>query len=180
MANLFTAFAGLSPRNKIVALTAVGLVIVLILFLPLSLLSGKVSSLKNDIAAAQKGYSQVVDKLTEYQRVKGDIAALEARFGQPSGSLTSRVENIAKESDITVDQLREKAPQETDYFEINSVEVKISNISLTQVMEFLHNIEQAKTAPMRIKRIQIKPKSANRQMLDISCDIATYILKKEV
>ena len=179
MTNLFTAVAGLSPRNKIVAVGVAGLLIVLILFLPLSLLSGKVGSLRKDIAASQKGYSQVVDKIAEYERIKADIAALENRFGQTAGSLTSRVENIAKQSNLTVDQLREKAPQETDYFEINSVEVKLSNVSLSQLMEFLYNLENEKTAPMRVKRIEIKPKTNNRQILDVSCDVATYILKKE-
>lgn len=177
--NIYTAFGGLSPRNKIVALAVVGLVVILIIFLPLSLFSGKVSSLQKEIRSSQKGFDQVADKIAEYQRVQADIAALEQAFAGASGSLTSRVEGLARQAGLTVDQLREKAPQETDFFEVNSVEVKLSGVSLQQLVDFLLTLENEKTAPMRVRRIDIKPKNNNRQVLDVTCEVATFALKKE-
>lgn len=178
--NLFTAFGELSPRNKAIALGATAALLLLILFLPLSLLSGKVKGLKKEIQTAQKGYSQVVDRIAEYQRIQGEIEELEKRFGGSGGALTSRIEAIARESGIAVDQMREKPPQETDYLEITSIEVKLSNISISQLMEFLFNLENDRASPMRLRRIQVKPKSNNRQLLDVSCEVATFILRKEV
>lgn len=178
--NLFTAFGELSPRNKAIALGTTAVLLLLILFLPLSLLSGKVKTLKKEIQTAQKGYSQVVDKVTEYQRIQGEIEELEKRFGGSGGALTSRIEAIARESGIAVDQMREKPPQETDYLEITSIEVKLSNISISQLMEFLFNLENDRSSPMRLRRIQVKPKSNNRQLLDVSCEVATFVLRKEV
>lgn len=177
--NLFTSLGELSPRNKILALVLVGAVFVLILFLPVSLLSGKIKSLEREIASAQKGYLQVQDKLSEYEQIRAEIEGLEKQFGPGGGSLSSRIESIAKESGISVDQVREKAPQETDYLEINSLEVKLSNISIQQLMEFLYNLENDKASPVRLRRIQIKPRFSNRQLLDVSCEVATFILKKE-
>jgi hypothetical protein len=179
--NLFAAFGGLSQRNKIVALATVGFLFFMILFLPISLFSGKVNSLRREVTTAQKAYSQVSDKVAEYQKARDEITALESQFGSgTAGSLTSRVEGLAKDQGITVDQMREKAPQETDYMEINSIEVKLSNISLSQLLDFIYNLENDKTSPMRVRRIEIKPKSGNRQQLDVSCDVATFVLKKEV
>lgn len=178
--NLFMAFAELSPPRKIVVLGGIVLVLVLILFLPISLISGKVSSLKKDIANAQKNYAQVEDKIAEYQRTKAAIDAIESRFGKPSGALTTRIENAAKQNGMNVDQVKEKAPQETDYLEINSLEVKLSNVALSQLMEFLFSLENDKTSPMRVRRIEIKPKNNNRQILDVSFEVATFSVKKEI
>lgn len=178
--NLFTAFGELSPRNKILSLGVVGLVAVLILFLPISLISRKVASLKKEIASSQKAYAQVVDKIADYERARAEISELEKRFGGGGGSLSTRVETVAKQSGITVDQVREKPPQETDFLEINGIEVKLSGVSISQLMEFLYNLEHDKTSPMSLRRIQVKPKFSNRQLLDVSCEVATVVLKKEV
>ena len=178
--NLFTSLGDLSPRNKMVVLVIAGLGLVLVLFLPLSLVSRNINSLKKEAAAAQKGYVQVVDKIAEYEKVRREIGDLEKRVGTGEGSLSTRVEGVAKEAGMTVDQVREKAAQETDFLEINSIEVKLSNVSLSQLVEFLYNLENNKTSPIRLRRLQVKPKFSNRQLLDVSCDVATFVLKKEV
>lgn len=180
IANLFSAFSELSPRHKVMALGLAGLAVLLILFLPFSLVSGKVRSLKKEIASAQKGYTQVVEKIAEYEKIRTEMTALEEKFSRPAGSLTSRVDAVARQSGLNVDQLKEKAPQETDYLEIDSIEVKLSGVGLQQLMEFLYNLENDRASPMRVRRIQIKPKSANRQLLDVNLEVATFILKKEV
>lgn len=180
--NLYTAFSDLSPRNRLIALVAVGLSLGLILFLPLSLLSGKVHSLRAEISSAQEAFQQVQGKLSVYQKAKKDLEDLEKRYGGGGvgTSLTTRIEKLARQSGVNVDQLTEKAQQETDYLEISSVEVKISNVSLSQLLDFLYHVENHPSSPMRVRRIQIKPKMANRQGLDITCEVAAFVLKKEV
>jgi len=179
--NVFAAFSELPFAQKILALGVVGVLILLVLFLPLSLVSSKVGSLKKEISTAQKGYSQVIDKIADYQKAKAKIESLEGQYGRGGGgALTTRIENLAKQSGLTVDQVKDKAPTETDYLEINSLEVKLSNVNLSQLMDLLYNLENDKSAPMRVRRIEIKPKSNNRQILDVSFEVATFAVKKEV
>lgn len=178
--NVFTAFTELSPRNKLVALGIISIVLILILFLPLSLFSAKVDSLRREISTARRGFRQVETKIAEYQKSKAEIEALESRFNRVSGgSLTSRVENAAKQAGLTVDQLREKPPQESDVMEISSIEVKLANISLSQLIDFLQGLEGDPSSSMRVRRIQIKPKYNNRQILDVSFELANFSIKKE-
>lgn len=178
--NLFMAFADLPPPQKLIALGVTGLLLALILFLPLSLISAKISTLKKEIATSQKGFTQVADKIAEYQKMQSQVGSQEGLFGHFTGSLTTKIDGIANQSGITVDQVKEKAPQETDFLEINSLEIKVSNVSLSQLTEFLFNLENDKTAPMRVRRIEVRPKFNNRQLLDIpSLEVATFSLKKE-
>lgn len=178
--NFLTAFGELSPPRKLLALGVIAAILVLILFLPLSLVSGKIASLQKDIASAQKGALQVADKIAEYRKVKAETDVLEKRFGRAGGALTTKIENAAKQSNLTVDQVKERAPTETDYLEINSLEVKLSNVALNSLLEFLHTLETDKASPMRVRRIQIKPKLNNRQILDVTFEVATFIVKKEI
>lgn len=177
--NLMTSFGELPPRNKLIALSIVGGILLLLFLFPLSLLSGKVSSFKKEISVAQKDYSQILDKIVAYQKAKSDIVAMEERFGRSGGSLTSKIENMAKQNNLAVDQLKEKAPQETDYLEINSVEAKFSNISLSDLLTLLYGIETDTSMPMQIRRLQIRPRSVNRQILDVTCEVASFVLKRE-
>lgn len=179
--NLFLAYGESSSRNKTIILAIVAIALVLVLFLPLSLVFRKVDSLKKEIAKAEKGYSQVLDKIAVYEKIKREMEVLEKKFGSGAGgSLTTRIEGIARDSGLTVDQMKEKAPQETDYLEINSIEIKLSNVGLSQLLDFFNKIENDPTAPMRVRKVQIKPKSNNRQLLTVSCDVATFTLKKEI
>ncbi len=177
--NLIIAFSELPPMRKIIALGVIAAVVVLILFLPLSLFSGKVSSLRQNMADVQKGYRQVLDKITEYEAIKARTDLLETRFGKQATSLTTRIEGIAKNSGIAVDQIREKAPQETDFLEIAPMDVKLSQVSLSQLIEILQGLENDTSTPMRIRRIQIKPNLRSRQFLDVSFEVATFRVKKE-
>jgi Tfp pilus assembly protein PilO len=177
--NLLTSFGEQPPAKKLLAIIAVALVIGLLLFLPMSMLSGKVTSLKKDIANAQKGYTQVVDKIAEYQRVKVETDALENRYSREGGALSTRIENAAKQSNLTVDQVKPKAPTETDFLEINSIEVTLKSVDLKSLTDFLASLENDQSTPMRIRRIQIKPRLNNRQILDVSFEVATFTVKKE-
>ena len=176
--NIYTAFAGFSPRDKILALGGIVVLFLILLFLPFSLVSGKIHSMQRSIETLQQGTREVEVKIADYHRAKEEIAALEKKLGAV-GSLTSKVEGVAKKIGMTVDQLKEKPVQETDFFEINSVEVRISGANLQQLTDFFNEIETDPSATMRFRRVQIKPKFSNRQLLDLSCEIATFSLKKE-
>lgn len=176
--NLYHAFSGLAPREKWIALGAMALVVVLLLFLPMSLVSGKLRSMQHNIAEAQKGFLEVQKKIQEYQLSQKEIQTIEKGLGQ-GGSVTGRVENAANKVGISVKQLTEKPPQDTDFLEIHSVEVQLVGTTLKQLMDFLFEIERDPNQIMRVRRIQIKTKYANRQLLDASCEIATFSMRKE-
>ncbi|MBI2501464.1 MAG: hypothetical protein HYW02_08440, partial [Deltaproteobacteria bacterium] len=176
--NLYNSFLGLDPRQKIIALCFIGVLLLLLLFLPFSLVSSQISSLQRKIIIAQKGFRDVQQKIGEYRESEASIASLERKFGH-GGSVTGRVEGAAKKLGIAVSQLKENPPQETDFLTITAVDVRFSNATLQQVIDFLQEIEKDESSLMRVRRIQIKPKYANRQLLDVSCEVATFALKKE-
>lgn len=178
--NLYNSFVDLPPRNRMIALAVGGLALLLILILPLSLASGKINSLRREITTAQKGYRDVMAKIQEYEKAKTGAASLESRLGGSLGSLTSKVEGLAKDNGLSVSQLKEKPSQETDFLEINSVEMRATGVAISQLVDFLTAVENDHSGVMRLRRIQVKPKYSNRQQLDVTCEIATFAVKKEI
>ncbi len=179
-ANLFNAYADLSSRGRLVAMGVVIALLAISLGVPISLVTAKITGLKKEITTAQKGYLQVSEKIDAYKDVKGQLSVIEEKYGRPlGGSLSSRVENLAKQLELKVD-IREKPNQETEFLEINSVEVRLSQVGLSDIIQLIHDLEADKLTPMQIRRVQIKTKGANRQQMDASFDVATFTLKKEV
>ncbi|MBI2981742.1 MAG: type II secretion system protein M [Deltaproteobacteria bacterium] len=176
--NLYLAFNGLNPREKWVVLGGMAALIVLLLFLPMSLVSGKLLSMQREIAEARKGFQEVQKKIDEYQTSQREIQMIERSLGQ-AGSVTGRVEGAANKVGIPVKQLTEKPPQDTDFLEIRSVGLQLTGTSLKQLIDFLYEIEHDPDQMMRVRRIQAKPKYSNRQLLDVSCEIATFSMRKE-
>ncbi len=179
--NIYNTFIGLAPREKIIALAGIGLLLMIILLLPFSLVSGKLRSMQRDIETLEQGHKDVQNKIAEWKAVSAEIQGLEKKFGGggPSGSVTSLVENEAKKIGVTVDQLKEKPAQDTDFLTLNAVELRLSGASLQQIVQFLYEIEHDPTRLMRARHVQLKPKSANRQLMDFSCEVMTYSFRKE-
>lgn len=177
--NVFTAFTEAPVAKKIIALAVVGGLVALLLFLPLSLVSGKVSSLKKEISTSQKGYEQVADKIAEYQRSKAEAEGLEKKFGGAAVSLVPKIGGIAQQSGLTIEPPKPPKETETDFLTINSIEVSVKNVSLPQLVELLYNIEHDAT-PMRVRKLTVKAKPTSRQILDATFEVATFSVKKEM
>lgn len=179
ISNLYNALVVLGPREKIIALVGIALLLLMALFLPFSLVSSKLHSMQREIATIRSGYQDVVTKIQELKGVKQEMEEMEKRLGR-GGGLTSRVEGAARKLGLTVDQLKEKPSQDTDFLEIQAVELRLAGVRLSQLTEFLYEIENDPSALMRLRRIQIKPKFSSRQQLDVSCEIATFAVRKEL
>ncbi len=177
--NVFNAYQVLSPQNKLVATAIGGIAVLCLLLFPLTVISRQLSALKKDITTSQKSYRQVSAKVEELEQVKTDLEALEATFKKDNASLTSKIEGMARDAGLTVSQLKEKPAQETDFLEINTVEVKISQAALPELMDFFYKIEHAPNGLMRIRKLELKTQRASRQHLDVTFEVATLVLKKE-
>lgn len=180
LANLFNSYADLSARGRLIAIAIVAFLLAVLLGLPISLVTAKITGLKKEITTAQKSFLQVSEKIDSYKEIKSQLSVIEEKYGRPlGGSLSSRVENMAKQLELKVD-IREKPNQETEFLEINSVEVRLSQVGLNEIIQLIHDLEADKLTPMQIRRLQIKTKGSNRQQMDASFDVATFTLKKEV
>jgi general secretion pathway protein M len=63
-----------------------------------------------------------------------------------------------------------------ELFRESSVEMRLEGITLQQLTRYLYDIEQAPQF-LRVRRLQIKPRSANADLLDVTFQVSTFYLQ---
>jgi Tfp pilus assembly protein PilO len=176
--NLTNIFIGLSPRDRLFALGMVAVAMVLVLFLPISIATGKINVLEKEIKGSQGKFRDVLEKVNEYNQIQNDLKGLEAKFGSDFVSLTTQIENIASQSGVkgNVKSLKEAPTREGDLFETRSANLQLNGISINQLVDFIYQVENNSKALMRFRKFIVKTKYSSRSLLDVQCEIATYRL----
>jgi hypothetical protein len=176
--DLYQTFLALAPRQQIFAGVGVGLVLLLMIVIPISCAASKLGKLQTQITGHEKSVRQVIEKITEYKNAQARVGAVEGTIKPRSEvQLTTRLESIATKSGIgaNIDSLKEKPGTPGEDFEELVVDVRMSKLSLSQVIEFLYGVESQKDLTLRINRMQMRPRYDNRQMFDVSFEVSTLV-----
>lgn len=179
---LYNTFLGLQPREQLVALIVAGILIIFIVVVPISLASGKLSTMERSITSGREQINDVVREIEAYNRERSQLSAIETQL--KSGfdtSISTTLENLAAQAGVkeNVESLKEKPLVPSDVFDEASVDVRISKVSLSQLIDFLYKIEGEKTRVLRIKQLQIKPRYDNKKLLDAYFQVSTFKLSGE-
>ncbi len=179
---VYNTFLGLQPKEQIVAMVLSGALLLLVIFVPISLAGGKISQMEKSISQNREQMGDVVRNIDEYNKEKAKLGAIEALM--KSGfdtSLSSSIENIATQSGIkpNVEQLKERPLVPSEVYDEASVDVRVARVSLQQLVDFLHKIEDEKGKVLRVKQLQIKPRYDNKTLCDANFTVSTFKLSGE-
>ena len=64
-----------------------------------------------------------------------------------------------------------------ELFRESSVEMRLEGIALQQLTRYLYDIEQAPQL-LRVRRMQVKPRAANPDQLDVTFQVSTFYLQE--
>lgn len=175
---LYDTFLGLGQREQILAAAGVGLVALLLIILPISCASSKLGKMQKQITDHEKNVSKVLEKIAEYNQVRGRLDRVEKSIRPKSQvQLTTRLESLATQSGIggNIDSLKEKPGTPGEDFEEVVVDVRMSRLSLSQIIEFLYGVESQKDLALTINRMQIRPRYDNRTKFDVNFEVSTLV-----
>ncbi|KAB2840783.1 hypothetical protein F9K50_05165, partial [bacterium] len=175
---LYNTFIGFAPREQILVGVGVGVGLLLLILIPFACGSSRLSKLESQIQSHERNASKVVDKITELQQAQAKMKAVEGRIRPKSQvQLTTKLEALATQSGIgqNIDSLKEMPGTPGEDFEEMVVAVRLSRLSLSQLIEFLYGIESQSDLSLQVKRLQLKPRYDNRQQFDANFEISTYV-----
>ena len=178
LAELWDRFLSLGPREQIAAAAGAGVVALLLIIIPISCASSKLGNMEKQIANHEKDLSQIMDKITEYNQAQAKIDKIEKNIKPKSEvQLTTRLEALATRSGIgsNIDSLKEKPGTPGENYEELVVAVRVTNLSLNQVIEFLYGIESQKDINLKVSRLQLKPRYDNRAQFDVTFEVSTLV-----
>ncbi len=132
---------------------------------------------KRSIQAKEKTLKELVSLSSEYGALKEDSVDIKKALALRDGNFTlfSFLEKQAGQSNVKPNIKYMKPSTSTDKgpYSESSVEMNLENITLKQLVEYLHLVESPENL-VRIKRISVKQSKGNPEYLTALIHLVTY------
>lgn len=173
-------FQNLGRRERLFVIGAgAALLLVLLFMLVIDPMLAHSARLDRQITVAQRELQELRTLQREYRRQKGILDDINAQLKrQKSFSIFSRLEELAGQTGIRSNILYMKPAVSTpsDAYEEEAVEIKMEGVTLEQLTNYLYQVENSPQF-MKIKRLYIKPRFDNRQILSAIFRVSTFTPK---
>jgi general secretion pathway protein M len=171
----------LQSRERIFIAGAGGALVVFLLFkLAIDPLFKHSAELDRQIVTARRQFSELRTMQQEYQRQKSVVDSINSQLKkQQNFAIFSRLEELAGQTGIRNKILHMKPTVSTpsEVYNEESVEVKMEGVTLEQLVRYLHQVENSPQF-LKIKRLEVKPRFDNRQILTATFRVSAFTLKE--
>jgi general secretion pathway protein M len=163
------------PRERqIVAAAGALLVITLVFFGAVRPLLGAATAAARRADAAESEVQAVRALRERYDEVNGRLSAVETRIhGGPKGEIFTTLEDLAKQSAVTVASMEPRTSPASDAYRETKVEVELKSVTLAQVVKYLHEIENAPQL-LSIKSLRLRTRRDQPEMLDVTFTVSSF------
>ena len=178
--DLYNAFLNLEQRQQVASLLGAFIFLIVCTVVPITCASSKISQLEGEYEKGEKTNKELMSKLASYQAANVKLDSLKQKLkNSGGGSLNATIESIANELGIkgNVDRLRPVTLGATDFFEEEAVDGAINRLTLDQVVNFLVRVKNYEAMPLKIKKLEIRPKYNKRSELNVTFQVSTLRLK---
>jgi general secretion pathway protein M len=156
------------------------LVVFLIFKLAIDPMFKHYAELDRQIVTARRQLNELRTMQQEYQRQKSVVDSINNQLKkQQNFAIFSRLEELAGQTGIRNKILYMKPTVSTpsEVYNEESVEIKMEGVTLEQLVRYLHQIENSPQL-LKIKRLEIKPRFDNRQILTTIFKVSAFTLKE--
>ena len=171
----------LQPRERLF-LGGAGATLVLFLIFKIAIdpLFKHSADLERQIVTARRQLTELRILQQEYQRQKNVVDSINSQLKrQQNFAIFSRLEEFAGQTGIRNKILYMKPTVSTpsEVYNEESVEIKMEGVTLEQLVRYLHQVENSPQL-LKIKRLEIKPRFDNRQILTATFRVSAFTLKE--
>ena len=138
------------------------------------------ADLDRQIVTARRQLAELRTMQQEYQRQKSVVDTINNQLKkQQNFAIFSRLEEFAGQTGIRNKILYMKPTVSTpsEVYNEESVEIKMEGVTLEQLVRYLHQVENSPQL-LKIKRLEIKPRFDNRQILTATFRVSAFTLKE--
>lgn len=176
LSRLETLWDGLSGREKVLvsavaALLAAGLLMVAIVNPILDATAGA----RERVVMAEQDLQTMTRLRREYESIEGRLRGVEARIrqNQDRQNTLTLLESLASSSAVKIDSMEERKSPDHALYRVTSVDVELKNVTLTQVVTFLHGIESS-ARQFSVKGLRVKTRPDEKDLLDVSFAVSSF------
>jgi general secretion pathway protein M len=172
---LRNAFTSLEPRERLLVSIVAGILGLLLFYaVVVSPLLGAADRGEQRLATADQQLRAMERLRREYDDVRARLADIETRIQRGArGNLRTTLESLAQQATVKVESMEpQSTPSHPKYHE-TKVEVGLSNVTLTQTVNYLHQIESSPQA-LSVKSLRIRSRPENPELLDVSFTVSSF------
>ena len=173
----------LQPRERLFVGGAGAVLVVFLIFkLTIDPMLKRSADLDRQIVAARQQLNELRTLQQAYQRQKSVVDSINNQLKkQPNFAIFSRLEELAGQTGIRskIVHMRPKPTVSTpnEVYKEESVEVKMEGVTLEQLVQYLYQVENSPQL-LKIKRLEMKPRFDNRQILTTTFHVSAFTLKE--
>ncbi|MCL4684666.1 type II secretion system protein M [Myxococcota bacterium] len=171
---------GLAPRERLLVGAAGGVLVVLVIWLGLVMpLVGAVRSARLRVETAERELEIATRLQEDLGAIQGRLAAVERRIREgPRGNLFTTLEELAVQSAVKVESMEPQAAASSDAFRETKVQVVLKQVTLAQMVNFLHKIEAAQQM-LSVKSLRVRTRSDRKgdavaELLDVTFTVSSF------
>jgi len=172
---IWTAFRGLSARERLLIGSAAGVLLFVLLWfgvvMPL-VAAGNRIGMRADAAEQQLG--AITRLRREFDDVALRLAAVEKRIRSESrGNLRTTLETLASTASVKVESMEPQSSPSNDRFRETKVEVGLAGVTLPQTVKYLHEIESAPQV-LSVKSLRIRTRPDKPDLLNVTFTVSSF------
>jgi general secretion pathway protein M len=174
----------LQPRERFLVLIAgVAVLVTLVYLVVVDPLLKRSATLDRQIANAQRQLKELSTLRQDYLRQRSVVDRINTQLKQQQKnfSIFSRLEEVARQTGVQnkIQSMKPTVSPPNDAYREESVEIKMEGVTLEQLIPYLYQVENSPQL-LKIKRLDIKPRNDNRQILSVTFRVSVFTLKDEV
>ncbi len=150
--------------KKVLIYGGAGAALILLYALVLSPLTSDLSRKRELIPRKEKDVAEMKELRSEYAEIQKRLQEAQAAAVK-RGPLLTDIEAISKRANLSgkIVSLKPQAGVQTEGFKESVVEIRLENITLYDVVNYVYLLEQA---TLRIRKLQFKPRYDNPKLLN--------------
>ena len=167
----------LSQREQRVLIGAGVFFILLFLYFGVDSVLQSYDKLEDKISAKRAEIEKISLIRDQYMEAHEQLADIKAKLDQMEKgfSVLSFIEDLANKENIreNIGSVKPKKLPLNDSYDENIVELKIDNVSLSELVDFIYKIENSGQL-LKVKRLRVKTRFDNRDLLNVTLQVTTY------
>src|SRR5712691_444024 len=166
-------FRNLQRRERLLVVGAGALLVLFLMF-------KRSADLDRQLVTARRQLGELRTMQQDYQRQKSGVARINSQLkNQPNFAIFSHLEELAGQTGIRnkIVHMKPTVSAPNDVYNEESVEVKMEGVTLAQLVQYLHQVENSPQL-LKIKRLEMKPRFDNRQILTAIFRVSAFTLKE--
>lgn len=170
------AWEGLAPREQmLVGIAGGALALTLLIFAVVMPFLDMADDAQRRVDSAEQQMIGMLRLSRDYADLDSRLRGVEERIRSQRGQQNIRtlLESLATESAVRIASMEERQAGKSDEYIETKLEVSLKNVTLNQVVKYLHNIE---TSPQQlsVKSLRIKGRQDQSQLLDVTFSVSSF------